>query len=113
MKKETRPTTKISWPDAVFYAEADRQPFADAQFITLYSHCLEISELTGVPLNEVKEPEQVEVFKEYIRVVVDEPTIDDEAIARGLDLLIYVDDFNVGTKKEFGPKKSFSYKRLH
>lgn len=111
--KTTRPTTKISWPDVVFYAEADRQPFADAQFITLYSFCLELSELTGKSLDQVKVAEHVEVFESHIRVVIDETTIDDEAIARGLDLLIYMDDFNVGTRKEFGPKKSFSYKRLH
>ena len=113
MYKKSRPTTKISWPDAVFYAEADEHPFADAHFVTLYAHCLEISELTGKPLNEVEVAEQVEVFDDYIRVIIDEPTIDDEAIARGLDLLVFMDDFNVGTKKEFGPKKSFSYKRLH
>lgn len=111
--KTTRPTTKISWPDVVFYAEADQQPFADAQFITLYSYCLEISELTGKPLNEVEAAESVEIFDTHIRVVIDEDKIDDEAIARGLDLLVYMDDFDVGTRKEFGPKKSFSYKRLH
>jgi hypothetical protein len=113
MLKKSRPTTNISWPDVVFYAEADQQSFADAQFITLYSHCLEISESTGTPLDQVKVAEHVEVFDTYIRVVIDEDKIDDDAIAKGLDLLIYMDDFDVGTRKEFGPKKSFSYKRLH
>jgi len=27
--------------------------------------------------------------------------------------LIHIDNFAVGTKKEFGPKKSFEYKKLH
>lgn len=111
--KTTRPTTKISWPDVVFYAEAEQQPFADAQFITLYSYCLELSELSGRPLDQIEVAEHVEIFENHLRVVIDEDVIDDEAIAKGLDLLIYMDDFEVGTRKEFGPKKSFSYKRLH
>jgi hypothetical protein len=111
--KTTRPTTKIDWPDVVFYAEADEQPFADAQIITLYSFCVELAELNSKPLKDVEASEQVEVFDDHIRIIIDEPTIDDEAIARGLDLLLFMDSLEVGSKKEFGPKKSFNYKRLH
>ena len=111
--KSQRPTSNISWPDVHFYAEADGQSFADAQVITLYSHCLNIAEEKQIPLSSIKEPEQVEIFESHIRIVIDEETIDDDAIARGLDLLIHMDNFEVGNKKEFGPPKRFSYTKLH
>lgn len=111
--KNQRPTSNISWPDVVFYAEADQQPFADAQIITLYAHCLNIAEEKDIPLSYVQQPEQVEVFNNHIRIIIDEEVIDDEAIARGLDLLIHMDNFEVGNKKEFGPPKRFDYKKVH
>lgn len=113
MLKKSKPTSKISWPDVVFFAEADQEPFADAQIITLYAHCLNIAEERNVPLSSIQEPEQVEIFDTYLRIVINEDVIDDEAITRGLDLLIHMDNFEVGNKKEFGPPKKFEYKRLH
>ena len=113
LKKSSRPTSNISWPDVVFFAEANQEPFADAQIITLYAHCLNIAEEQNVPLSSIREPEQVEVFDSHLRIVIDEDVIDDDTIARGLDLLIHMDNFEVGNKKEFGPPKQFEYKRLH
>ena len=109
----TTRTSNISWPDLVFLAEADREPFADAQIITLYSHCLNIAEETNRPLQEIKQAEQVEVFRTHLRIVIDEDIVDDETVIKALDFLIHIDNFAVGTKKEFGPKKSFEYKKLH
>ena len=48
LKKSSRPTSNISWPDVVFFAEANQEPFADAQIITLYAHCLNIAEEKNV-----------------------------------------------------------------
>ena len=103
----------ISWPDLVFLAEAEREPFADVQIITLYSHCLNLAEEMNLPLVAIEQGEQVEVFQDRVQIVVDAETVDDDAVVRGLDLLTLMDNFEVGNKKEFGKRKWFSPKKLH
>jgi len=105
--------SKIDWPNLVFLAESTREPFADAQIITLYSHCLNIAEETNRPLQEIRQAEQVEVFRDHLRIVIDEDIVDDETVLKALDFIVHIDNFAVGTKKEFGPQKSFEYKKLH
>jgi hypothetical protein len=113
MKKQTRPTSNISWPDVTFLAEANREPFATAQIITLYSYCLNISEEENVPLYGIRAGEHVQVFEDRVVIAIDVDTIDDEAIAQALDFLTQVDNFEVGTFKQISPKRTFNYKKLH
>lgn len=113
MRAPSKYQSNISWPDVVFLAEAEREPFTDVQFITLYAHCLNLSEQTNAPLNKIEQAEQVRIYEDRVVVIINVDTIDDEAIARGLDLLTHVDDFQVGGKHEFGPKRSFTYNHLH
>lgn len=105
--------SNISWPDLVFYAEAAREPFADVQIITLYSHCLNLAEEKGINIKRIEQAEQVQIFEDRVLVVIDVETIDDEAVTRALDLLTYMDNFKVGNKKEFGPPKQFNYRKMH
>ncbi len=105
--------TNISWPDVVFLAEAEHEPFSDVQIITLYSHCLNLSEEMGLSIICVEQAEQVQVFQDRVLIVVDTETIDDAAVAKALDLLTFMDSFEVGTKQEMGPRKWFRYKKLH
>lgn len=105
--------TAISWPDVVFYAEAQCEPFADMQIITLYAHCLNQVEEQNIPLDRIKACEFIEVLPDRVVVVVDAETIDNEAVATALDMMTHIDTFEVGTYIEFPPKKSFSYKKLH
>ena len=110
---QTKKLTNISWPDVVFLAEAEHEAFSDVQIITLYAHCLNLAEEMGLTLPCIEQAEQVQVFEDRVLVVVDAETVDDEAVARGLDLLTLMDNFEVGTIKEIGPKKWFKYKKLH
>lgn len=105
--------TNIFWPDVVFLAEAEREPFSDVQIITLYAHCLNLAEEMNLTLPCIEQAEQVQVFQDRVLIVVDAKVIDDEAVARALDLLTFMDNFEVGNKKEMGPKKRFKYKKLH
>lgn len=112
MKKQSS-KNNISWPDVVFFAEAEREPFADVQIITLYSHCLNISEEDNIPLDQVFAGEFVRVFEDRVVIAIDADTIDDDSIAKALDFLIQVDDFDVGTYKQISPIKTFTHSRLH
>ncbi len=113
MNQQTKFQSNINWPDLVFLAEAEREPFADVQFITLYAHCLNLAEELDLGIVRIEQAEQVQVFEDRVLIVVDTEIIDDEAITRGLNLLTYMDNFQVGNKKEFGPKKRFDYKKVH
>ncbi len=113
MNQQTKFQSNINWPNLVFLAEAEREPFADVQIITLYSHCLNLAEEMNLGLVDIEESEQVEVFEDRVQIVVDAETVDDEAVTKALDLLTHMDNFEVGNKKEFGPKKCFDYKRVH
>lgn len=112
-RKKNQYQSNISWPDVVFLAEAEREPFANVQILTLYAHCLNEAEETGRPLSRITFCEFVEVFEDRVLIVVDVETIDDESVAKALDLLTHMDNFQVGNKKEFGSKKMFNYKRVH
>lgn len=103
----------ISWPDVVFLAEAEHEPFSDVQIITLYAHCLNLAEEMGLTLPCIEQSEQVEVFEDRVQIVVDAETVDDDAVVQALDLLTEMDNFEVGNKKEFGPRKWFKPKKLH
>ncbi len=113
MNQQTKFQSNIDWPNLVFLAEAEREPFSDVQIITLYSHCLNLAEEMHLPLAAIQQAEQVQVFEDRVFIVVDTETIDDEAVTRGLDLLTHMDNFKVGNKKEFGPQKWFEYKKVH
>ena len=106
-------TSNISWPDVVFYAEAAREPFADVQIITLYSHCLNESEEKNIPISSVYAGEYVQVFEDRVVIAIDADIIDDDSIAKALDFLIQVDNFDVGTYKQISPIKTFAHNRLH
>ncbi len=108
-----KPTSNISWPDVVFFAEAMREEFSNVQIITLYSYCLNISEEENVPLYGVHAGEHVQVFPDRVVIAIDADVIDDESTARALDFLTKVDNFEVGTFKQISPKRTFSYRRLH
>ncbi len=103
----------ISWPDVVFLAEAEHEPFATVQIITLYAHCLNLAEEMNLTLPCVEQAEQVQVFEDRVLIVVDTETVDDDAVTRGLDFLTQMDNFEVGNKKEMGPRKWFKLKKLH
>jgi len=103
----------ISWPDLVFLAEAEREPFSDVQIITLYSHCLNLAEEMELSLPCIEQSEQVEVFEDRVQIVVDAETVDDDAVVRALNFLTEMDNFEVGNKKEFGSRKWFEPKKLH
>lgn len=105
--------TNISWPDVIFLAEAEREPFSDVQIITLYAHCLNLAEEMNLTLPCIEQAEQVQVFQDRVLIVVDAETVNDEAVARALDLLTLMDNFDVGTKQEMGPRKWFKNKKLH
>ncbi len=108
-----KPTSNISWPDVVFLAEANREPFADVQIITLYSHCLNQAEENNWPIEEVWDGEHVQVFEDRVVIVIDADTIDDESIANALDFLTQVDNFEVGTYKQISGLKRFKHSKLH
>lgn len=110
---KSQPKSNISWPDVVFLAEAEKEAFADVQIITLYSHCLNQAEEQDLPLDKIQASEYVEVFEDRVVIAVDADTVDDEAVAKALDLLTHVDNFQVGTHCEFPPKRSYNYQKLH
>ena len=108
-----RPTSNIDWPDLVFAAEAMQETFSDVRVVTLYSHCLNQAEENNIPLSNIEDCEHVEVFEQFIQVVIDEEFVDDETTARALDLLTHVESFDVGSRTDFGPKKCFTHSKLH
>lgn len=135
MQSQSR-TSNLSWPDVVFLAEAEREPFAEVQIITLYAHCLNIAEamlygpfafLGDNPvelrkklekrikdtLPEIQEREFVEIQEDRVLIVIDADKVDDDAVARALDLLTHIDNFEVGQTYHFGEPRSFTYRGLH
>ena len=128
-------TRKINWPELVFYAEAEREPFANIHVVTLYSHCVGIAleRMVGGLLTQgvtvldadfskkkyrdfledtlptIKAREFVEVESDRVVVAVDRKTIDDFAIDRALEMIETIDDFAVGTNYEFGSYKQYEY----
>ena len=125
----------------MFLAEAEREAFADVHVITLYSHCQDraenhlrmVLEASGVDLGSIdpvtlrqqfepqlkeimphmKAEEFVEVLHDRVVICVDADFVDDEAVARGLDMLTQIDNFEVGTTKQFPPKRGFEYRSPH
>jgi hypothetical protein len=101
------PTSNISWADVYFTAEAQREPFADANIITLKSYLTEKAYEIAIQENgfintpslfprvcelfnqgTMSEAEHVEISREGIRIVINSETVDDEdAIWHALDLL--------------------------
>lgn len=128
--------SNINWPDLVFYAGADNQPFTDVHVITLYAHCagkaleemvteysiegksvldLDLSSPEVVDrykqlLASIEAREYVEVFTDRVEVAVDAEWIDDFAVDRALEMLETVDEFTSGTYYEFGTNLSYQYR---
>lgn len=126
---------KLDWPELIFYAEAEREPFANVHVVTLYSHCVNLaiekmitklsSQGTSVVdiditkkqyrdmLTEIvptiSAREFVEVHKDRVSVAVNRKTVDDFAVDRALEMIETIDDFTVGTYYEFGSNKQYEY----
>jgi len=129
---------KIDWPELIFYAEAEREPFADIHVVTLYSHCLQVAqeELITNLLNEntpfanidlskkkykdkikqlissIKAREFVDILSDRVVVAVDSETVDDFAIDRALEMIETIESFEVGVNYEFGCYKNYEYKEV-
>lgn len=126
------------WPELVFLAEAEREPFADVRVITLYSHCEELAynkmlnELSSnqvsvlnidfnkpqyrdrlrklIPTFEVRE--FIEILTNEVVVAVDSDVVDDDAVDRALEMLETVEEFTVGTNFQFGSLKQYPCRKV-
>lgn len=123
------------WPELVFLAEAEREPFADVRIITLYSHCEELAytkmldQLEGtvsnidfdkpqyrtqlrelIPTFDVRE--FIEIFPTEVLVAVDSDTVDDAAVDRALEMLETIEDFSVGINFQFGSLKKYQVRKV-
>lgn len=126
------------WPELVFLAEAEREPFADVRVITLYSHCEELAynkmlnELSSkqisvlnidfnkpqyrdrlrnlIPTFEVRE--FIEILSNEVVVAVDSDVVDDDAVDRALEMLETVEEFTVGTNFQFGSLKQYPCRKV-
>ena len=128
------------WPELVFLAEAEREPFADVRVITLYSHCedlamekiidecqnnhpifttpdsprskLWVKENLPFVISTIQAREFIEIFPNEVVVAVDAEVVDDAAVDRALEMLETVEEFTVGTNFQFGSLKQYSYKKV-
>lgn len=123
------------WPELVFLAEAEREPFADVRVITLYSHCEDLAynkmldQLEGtisnidfdkpqyrtqlrqlIPTFDVRE--FIDILPNEVVVAVDSDIVDDEAVDRALEMLETVEEFTVGTNFQFGSLKNYKPRKV-
>lgn len=134
------PKYKFRWPELVFLAAAEHEPFADVRIVTLYSHCEDlamqklidecqpnhpifitpdsprtkswVSQNLPGKLSAITVREYIEIFNSEVVVGVDADIIDDAAVDRALEMLETVEEFTVGTYFQFGSLKQYAYKEV-
>ncbi len=126
------------WPELIFLAEAEREPFTDVRVITLYSHCEELAynkmldalcdcdrHMVTIDFNKPQYRDQlkkliptfdvrefIEIFPNEVVVAVDSDIVDDDAVDRALEMLETVEEFTVGTNFQFGSLKQYQSRKV-
>lgn len=130
---------QIDWPELVFYAEAENEPFVDVEFVTLKRHCVDLcitEELLQLPINlafadidrriedKLKSIETATVYefvdgwyndyskKYHVQVGINVDTIDDEAVDYGMSLLTQVEEFTSPFHVELGKPQHITSAQL-